>query len=278
MSHNNVSTVRREISIDQIRALQGREARDRSGLAFVEGVRFVAQAFRHRFCVETLVFAPALLTHPFSIALIHQQRTLGTPCIEVSSSVFESLSLSPEPQGIGAVIRQQWTPLGAARSFGHLAWIVLDTVRSPGNLGTILRTSEAVGAAGVIVLDPSVDPYHPGAVRASMAALYSLRFVRATLPEFLGWKKRNGVTIVGATPSAATDYHSFAYPRRVALYLGGERKGLSEERVALCDHTVRIPMTGKTDSLNLAIAASVLLYEVFNQRRAILGHSSLPNE
>ncbi len=145
--------------------------------------------------------------------------------------------------------------------------MALDQVHSPGNLGTILRTGDAVGASGLILLGDSVDPYDPACVRATMGAIFAQRLVRATAQEFAAWKRRSGVRLVGTSPHAAHDYRGVSYPARTVLFMGGERKGLSEERQRLCDDLVRIPMVGRGDSLNLAIATGVLLYEVFNQQR-----------
>jgi TrmH family RNA methyltransferase len=164
-------------------------------------------------------------------------------------------------------VRQRWTPLERIVPADDSCWIMLDTVRSPGNLGTILRTSEAVGGAGLILLGDAVDPYDPAAVRASMGSLLSQRFVRTTVADVLRWKDRQQCVLVGTAPSAATDYQAVDYRAPAVLLLGGERKGLSSELQALCDVVVRIPMLGHTDSLNLSVAASLLLYEVFTQRR-----------
>jgi TrmH family RNA methyltransferase len=146
--------------------------------------------------------------------------------------------------------------------------VALSSIQSPGNLGTLLRTADAVGAAGVILLGDGVDPYDPAAVRASMGAIFSQRFVRASTRELAAWKRRSGALLVGTSPAAPTDYQALTYPPSLVLFMGHERQGLSPEEQALCDELVRIPMVGSSDSLNLAVATSVMLYEVFNQHRA----------
>ena len=140
-------------------------------------------------------------------------------------------------------------------------------MQSPGNLGTILRCCDAVGCAGVILLGKATDPYDPACVRASMGALFTQRFVRCTPEEFMAWKQKHGCLLVGTSPHAGDDYQKATYPAPVVLFMGSERKGLPPEFQTLCDRMVRIPMIGSSDSLNLAMATSVLLYEVFNQRR-----------
>ena len=147
---------------------------------------------------------------------------------------------------------------------------MLDTVRSPGNLGTILRTGDAVGSAGVILIGDSIDPYAPRVVRATMGAIFRQRFVRTTIPAFQAWRKHSGNEClwVATSPHATDEYRDLHYRAPTVLWMGGERQGLAPDAQALCDRTVRIPMVGAADSLNLAIATSVMLYEVFHQRRA----------
>ena len=140
-------------------------------------------------------------------------------------------------------------------------------MRSPGNLGTILRTGEAVGASGLILIGDGVDPYDPACVRATMGAVFGQRFVRATEGELTAWKRRTGARLIGTSPHAKSDYRAVAYPPGTILFMGGERQGLSAQMQSLCDENVHIPMVGAGDSLNLAVATAVMLYEVFGQRR-----------
>ena len=253
--------------VKRIRALHQRAERDRTGLYYVEGLRFVARAVHCHAWIETLVVCPTLLTHPFAQKLVRRLQRAGTPTLLVSPEVLYSLTLVDDPQGIGAVVRQRWDRLESVTPGEELCWIVHDLVQAPGNLGTILRTSEAVGGAGVILLDATTDPYDPATVRSTMGALFSQQFVRTTLPGFQRWKEAGSWYLVGTSPSAGADYHAITYGRPTLLFMGGERKGLSSTLQALCDVVVRIPMVGRSDSLNLAVATGVLLYELFNQRR-----------
>jgi TrmH family RNA methyltransferase len=246
--------------------LQTRQARDRAGLFFIEGIRFVAQAMRQDVPVETLVVAPGLLLNPFGQKLVRLLRGAGTPCLTVSPDVFRHISLALEPQGIGAVIQQRWHPLERVRPSDGLCWIALDEVQSPGNLGSIVRTADAVGAAGVVLLGTATDPFHPTAVRASMGSMFSQRFVRASPAEFAAWKNQHACTLIGTSPTAALDYRAARYQPPVVLFMGCERQGLSQEHQAMSDLMVKIPMVGRCDSLNLAVATGVMLYEIFNQR------------
>jgi TrmH family RNA methyltransferase len=144
-------------------------------------------------------------------------------------------------------------------------YIALDAVQDPGNLGTILRTSDAVGGKGVILLDHSTDPFDLATVRGSMGAIFSQQLVKATLAEFGEWKKRCKCKVIGTSGAATHTYHQYPFSMPMVLLMGSERQGLTEAHVALCDDVVKIPMVGRSDSLNLAIATAVVLYEIFNQ-------------
>jgi TrmH family RNA methyltransferase len=254
-----------------IRSLRQRPAREASGLSFVEGVRLVAEAGRlgqHEGILETLIVAPDLLRSAVGQGVAAQVRRLGVPCREVSAEVFQSISLRDSPQGIGLLVRQRWTPLDALQlddsrgAAGGPAGVALDGVRDPGNLGTILRTADAAGSPGVILLGHTADPYDPLAVRASMGALFSQHLVRASFEQLVAWCRRRGYTLVGTSCSATADYWSVSYRAPAVLLMGNERTGLSPAQQAACDVVVRIPMAGRSDSLNLAVATGIVLYEL----------------
>jgi TrmH family RNA methyltransferase len=247
------------------RLLRDRQERERTGLFTLEGLRPIVQAFEHDFDIEALIVAPELLENPLGRSLARQGRRAGIPCSEVTAERFRSLSLAEEPQGIAGVARQRWEPLSRASPAAGLCWVALETVQSSGNLGTILRTSEAVGGAGIILLGGAIDPYHPAVVRASMGALCAQRFVRTTPAALAAWKREHGCVLVGTSPGATTDYRAVKYEPPVVLCMGWERQGLSPGLRALCDVMVRIPMVGDSNSLNLAVATGVVLYEIFNQ-------------
>ncbi len=258
--------------IKAIRKLQERKTRQESGLFYVEGLRLVAEAVEQHAAIETLLVAPDLLVSSFGRELVAAEQEQGTPVLEVSPEVFRRVSLKEGPQGLAAVVRQRWTALDAVHLEentlpGTNTWVVLDSVADPGNLGTILRAQDAVGGRGVILLEQSTDPYDPSAVRASMGALFTQTLVRASFAAFADWARSSGYPVVGTSDKATADYHAYRYPPALLLLMGSERQGLAEDRLALCEAVVSIPMLGKSDSLNLAVATAVVLYEILNQRR-----------
>lgn len=255
-------------AIKAIRALRDRRERERTGLALVEGIRLVGEAIQTGASIHQLVWCPERITSDFAREQVSGAERSGVPILEVSPAAFESLSGKDHPQGLAAVVRQRWHTLDEVVPGDELCWIALSGVQDPGNLGTILRTAGATGAAGVILLGSGADPYDPTALRASMGAVFSQRLVRATLADLARWKTPHSVAIIGASGEAAAEYRSMTYPRPLVLLMGSERQGLTPEEQAICDLMVKIPMVGRSDSLNLAVATAVLLYEVFEQRRA----------
>jgi len=146
-------------------------------------------------------------------------------------------------------------------------WVALESVQNPGNLGSIMRTAEAIGSKGIILLDHSTDPYDPTAIKASMGAVFSLQLIKTDYKNFLDWKSQFKIPLIGTSDKAAMDYLNIDYPEAFILLMGSEREGLSEVYLDQCDQIVRIPMQGRSDSLNLAIATSIILYQIFNQKR-----------
>lgn len=169
--------------------------------------------------------------------------------------------------GVGAICGQRWSKLHETSPGSELCWIILEQVNSEGNLGTLIRTSEAIGGAGFILIGRSIDPFAPTVVRATMGALFTQRFIRTDIKSLDHWIKRHHHHVIGASPDGRTNFHRFHYPRSPLLFLGEERKGLTEKQHRLCRHLVRIPMVGKADSLNLGVAGSLLMYEVYRSRR-----------
>ena len=253
-------TSRSNARIKQMRALRQRKERDASGLCLVEGVRHVSEAAEAGATIEAIAYSPDQLTSPFALEFIRQQTARGVPCLAVAEDVFESLAEKDSPQGIVAVVRQQHVAL-ADLSPANMAWgVALVAPQDPGNVGSILRTLDATGAGGLILVDAAVDPYHPTSVRASMGALFWHPIATATFDEFATWARGQGYRIVGTSARGSVDYRQADYARPLILLMGSEREGLSDAHKAICHQLVKLPMQGRVSSLNLSVATGVMLY------------------
>ncbi|RRR66233.1 MAG: RNA methyltransferase [Candidatus Viridilinea halotolerans] len=252
-------------TIKAMRALYQRKARAASGLCLLEGIRLVGEAARSG-CIERLVVAPELLRSPFADELVRSQAAAGVPLVQVSAAVFSHLALKDGPQGLAAVAHQVWSPLEEVVLAPGIGWVALVAPADPGNVGTIIRTVEAVGAAGVILVGAAADPYDPVALRAAMGATFAVRLVQATWPALQAWCAVRGAPLVGTSDQAASHFQQVAYAQPLVLLMGSERQGLTDEQQACCQHLVRMPMLGRGDSLNLAVATGVMLYELLRQR------------
>jgi RNA methyltransferase, TrmH family len=255
--------------VKRLRKLTDRRERAREGVYLAEGLRIVIEAVQLKRQIETLVVAPELLVSPAGIETVQAFRALHPEQVmDVSAEVFRSMSGKDGPQGLAAVLRPDWLALEDIHPAGSDCWVALDEVADPGNLGTILRTADSAGARGVILLDNCTDPYDPSALRASMGAVFSLGICKASFEQFADWKGRTGVQLIGTSDRAKEDYHTARYSAPLVILMGSEREGLEQRHFDLCDRVVSIPMNGRSDSLNLAVATAILLYETYQQTRA----------
>jgi RNA methyltransferase, TrmH family len=245
--------------IKQARALRQKKARDESGLFLIEGILHVGEAAEAGWGFESLLYCPERLRSEFGRQLVDKLIHNGLRCQPVSESAFESFAEKENPQGIAALVHQKQRGLSDIASFKLAVAIVAP--QDPGNVGTILRTIDAVGADGLILLDGGADPYHPSAVRASMGTLFWKPFFSATFPEFAAWAKDGEFRLLGTSAHATADYRQMRLSARsTILLLGSEQKGLLPGQLAACDELVSLPMRGRATSLNLAVAAGVFLY------------------
>ena len=245
--------------VKQVRALKGRKGRIESGLFLVEGLHHVGSALEAGWDVDTLLYAPDLLSGDFAVSLLDNAKRIGGAPQPVSARVMESLAEKEHPQGILAVVKQHKS------SFIDLpeiqSGVALVSPQDPGNVGTILRTIDAVGADVLFLLEGGVDLYHSTCVRASMGTLFWKPVVQASFEEFTDWVKANGICLIGTSAGVQTDYREIKLDSSPwILLLGSEQKGLSDEQIATCDVTVSMPMRGKVSSLNLSVAVGILLY------------------
>lgn len=245
----------------QIRSLHQHKSRSESGLFLVEGIHEVGEAVQAGWEIETLVYSPDLLTSDFGLSLVNDLNQRSIRCAALSGQLFTDLAGKENPQGILAVAHQCLRTLEyfSSRKFTWGAACV--SPQDPGNVGTILRTLEAVGADGLFILDGGVDLFHPSLIRASMGSLFWKPIVPATFNEFVAWVRQSGLQLVGSSAHAVLDYRAYKRGgRRAILLLGNEQKGLTEDQQAACDVVLSMPIKGRGSSLNLAVAAGILLY------------------
>jgi TrmH family RNA methyltransferase len=264
-------TSRHNPKIKHMRALRQRKQREASGLFLVEGIFHVGEALAAG-VAEYLCYAPDLLNSPFAYRLIEQAAVGGVPCYSTTAEVLATLAEKQDPQGMLAVARQRRTSLKELNPH-NLAWgVALVAPQDPGNVGAILRTVDAVGAGGLLLLDSSVDPYHPSAVRASMGALFWHPLVSASFDEWAQWAQQHAYHIYGTSAHGSVDYRAVAgYERPFILLLGSEREGLSPAQAAVCEQLICLPMRGRVSSLNLAVAAGIMLYTMLDKLGADAG-------
>lgn len=248
------------------RALRQKKVRQESELFVVEGIRPVGEAVEANAAIEAIFYSPEILHSEFAEALIRVQQTKGVNCLALTAEVFASIADKENPQGILALVKQDLKELKHLNSSNFPWGIGLVAPQDPGNLGTILRSIDAVGASGLILLDSSLDVYHPSAVRASMGSLFWHPVVDALFPEFVEWSRRNHYTIYGTSAHASLDFRQVdGYNSPRILLMGSERQGLSDDQMEACDVLIRLPMHGRATSLNLAVATGVMLYAMLAQ-------------
>lgn len=245
--------------IEDFQELSDRGRRTAAGRFVIEGARFVHVALRTRTSVDAALVAPDLLDRSSGDAAEALRRS-GALIHEVSRAEFEAVSTANEPSGVAAIVSQRWGPPSRPQRRETPLWLAVGHVRSPGNLGTLLRTASAAGAAGALLLDRATDPHHPVAVRASMGAVLDLSLSRMTPDHLRAWKRRTGAVVVGTSANAHRDFRDLPRRRPLVVVMGCERRGMSAAERRACDFTVTIPMAPGTSSLNVGVAAGVLLF------------------
>ena len=247
-------------TVKAVRALHLRKEREESGLFLAEGLKIVTEAVELGFAPKTLMHS-AEASHPLLERAAEATRAAGGEVIEVTRDILEKVSRRENPQTVVAVFEQRFAALGAIRAAAE-PWVALHRVRDPGNLGTIVRTADAAGCGGVILVGECVDPYGVEAVRATMGSIFALPLVRASEAAFLAWRESWRGSVVGTLLSATVDYRAADYQKPVLIVMGNEQQGLTPEMAAACDVNVKIPMRGRADSLNLSVATGVMIYAV----------------
>ncbi|MBY5566041.1 RNA methyltransferase [Rhizobium leguminosarum] len=248
--------------IKDIKALTNKKSREESGTFLAEGLKLVIDAIELGWAIRTLVYAKAAKGKPLVEQMAAKTVASGGLVLEVSEKVIASITRRDNPQMVVGIFEQRWTPLKGIRLSEGETWVALDRVRDPGNLGTIIRTADAAGASGIILLGETTDPFSLETVRATMGSVFAVPVARATPDEFIAWRKSAGVSVVATHLAGAVDYRTIDYRKKpVVLLMGNEQSGLPEQLAREADALARIPQQGRADSLNLAVATAVMLFE-----------------
>jgi len=249
--------------VKRIRSLEQRRTREREGAFVVEGIAPVWQAVEADAEIEVLVVAPQLLEGSPAMSMVRDQEQGGTPVARITADLFARLSDRDGPSGLAAVVRARLHSLKDLTVTPGDCYVAAHEVANPGNVGTIIRTADALGAAGVALVGDSTDPFSPQAVKASMGSLFAVTMVREpSLDAVFDWAEAAGVATVATSARAPYPLSEAAMELPLMVLLGSERTGLPAEALARSTTAVTIPMLGRASSLNLAVAAGIVLYEV----------------
>ncbi len=245
-------------TVKAVRALHLRKERDETGLFVAEGLKAVIEG------TETerapLILMHGAETHPLLKTAIAATLAANGEVIEVTQDILAKISRRDNPQAVVGVFRQIFQPLALVQPHSAHCWVALHRVRDPGNLGTIVRTADAAGCGGVILVGECCDPYSVEAVRATMGSIFAVPLIKATETEFAAWRKAWPGSVVGTLLSAEIDHRQAVYALPALILMGNEQQGLPPEMAELCDVNVKIPMRGRADSLNLSVATGIMIY------------------
>lgn len=254
--------------IKDIKALFLRKYRKQTGLFLAEGLRTLIEAAELGAELKQLVYLADLRDKPEVARLRAICASQNGLILEVSEAVLEKISRKDNPQAVIGVLKQNRRTLKDVPASAQGCWVVLENIHDPGNLGTIIRTVDSAGAQGVILVGNTCDPYSVEAVRATMGSLFTVPIVTTSEGEFLEWCKGFKGQIIGTTLQDSVDFRSVAYDKNLLIMMGNEQSGLPENFRAACHTLIRLPMDGRADSLNLAVATGITLYAALHPWQA----------
>jgi TrmH family RNA methyltransferase len=243
-------------AVKAARALHLRKNRDETGLFLAEGLKIVTEAADLGHAPELLLHSAEAADHP----LLRRAAAMARETVEITPAILAKISRRDNPQTVLGVFRQVYTALPDIDPIAARCWVALQAVRDPGNLGTIVRTADAAGCGGVILVGECCDPFSVEAVRASMGSIFAVPIISAGVAAFLAWRATWPGAVVGTLLTAATDFRAADYRDPALILMGNEQAGLPPELSEICDTVVKIPMRGRADSLNLAVATGVMIY------------------
>ena len=252
-------------TVKGVRALHMRKEREATGRFLAEGLKFIGEALDQGRAPKLLLVGEEARPHPLLERARVETKAAGGEVVVVTHAILEKISRRDNPQTVRGVFEPVLTPLSAIVPEAAPCWVALEQVRDPGNLGTIIRTADAAGCGGVILIGDCVDPWSVEAVRATMGSVFAVAIARATPAEFLAWRQNWPGSVIGTRLDASVGYREAGIQRPALVLMGNEQAGLTDALAAACDVNVKIPMRGRADSLNLAIATGIMVYAVTDQ-------------
>ena len=261
MAHQITSASNPQIKL--LKSLHLKKVRTETGLFLAEGARLALEAADLGVWPAILVFSPAAMARDQVRALINQAEARRVRVIETSETILGQISKRDNPQTVIGAYKQNLAPLDTIEGETVVA---LEGIRDPGNLGTILRTADSTGAAGVVLVGESCDPFSVETVRASMGSLFAMKLARASFDDLMRYKKERGAEMMGLSLKGTAQDLGAPPPTKAIVLMGNEQSGLPDYMEAACDHLVKLPMRGRADSLNLAVATAVMLYDLWRRR------------
>jgi TrmH family RNA methyltransferase len=252
--------------VKMLKGLHAKKGRAETGLFLAEGARLIEEAAQLGKWPDILAVAAPALERRQSVDLLARAEASGVRCIETSEAVLAQIARRDNPQTMIGAYRRPDTALTHLSARPGQLWLALEAVRDPGNLGSILRTADAAGAAGVVLVGVTCDPFSVEAVRASMGAIFATPFAQTDLGELQAWRRAGGLPMFGASLNARARHDEPRAAGGAVLLLGNEQAGLTPGAEAACDSLIRVPMRGRADSLNLAAAAAIVLYDFWRRR------------
>jgi TrmH family RNA methyltransferase len=247
-------------TVKGVRALHMRKERDLTGTFLAEGLKFIGEALDQGRAPRMLLVGDDARPHPLLDRAKAATLKAGGDIVVVTHAILEKISRRDNPQTVLGVFEQAYAPLDSLNPASAPCWVALEQVRDPGNLGTIIRTADAAGCGGVILIGDCVDPFSVEAVRATMGSVLAVAISRTTVDDFLAWRAAWPGSVIGTRLDATVDHRAAALNRPALILMGNEQAGLTDRLAATCDVNVKIPMRGRADSLNLAVATGIMVY------------------
>ncbi len=253
-------------TIKLLRALERKKTRTETGLFLAEGARLIEEGLQKGWTPAIVIAGMPALERPLTLDLLRRAKAARARVLTCGDKILEAVSRKDNPQTVIAAFHQKTTPLANLPVTGERRFVALYEVRDPGNLGTVIRTSDASGVSGVILVSKCCDLFSVETVRATMGSLFAMPVAMASFEEFDAWRRQAGARMLAASMHGKARPDGATFGERSVILMGNEQSGLPPAVEAACDELLRIPMMGSADSLNLASAASIMIYEAWRSR------------